>query len=223
MRRNLRVAAMAMATVMAVAAPATARAAEMDAIHARRPAKRTSQPARRGRPLKFGRPARAVTLTLPVDVLEALQAIDGDISRAVVRAVEPLVASPTQAAGLATYGENAVIVVPPNRMLRDRLGIELVPLAGGRALLSFDESMPISEIELRIGDALADPAFGKEDRVVFEAVAEILRTARRDGKTALARRSIIVLQRPGATQSIPTVPVPVPVPVRTADRVGESA
>jgi hypothetical protein len=214
---------MAMATVMAVAAPATARAAEMDAIHARRPAKRTSQPARRGRPLKFGRPARAVTLTLPVDVLEALQAIDGDISRAVVRAVEPLVASPTQAAGLATYGENAVIVVPPNRMLRDRLGIELVPLAGGRALLSFDESMPISEIELRIGDALADPAFGKEDRVVFEAVAEILRTARRDGKTALARRSIIVLQRPGATQSIPTVPVPVPVPVRTADRVGESA
>ena len=74
-----------------------------------------------------------------------------------------------------------------------------MPLPGGRALISFDESLPLSEIELRIGDALADPSFTSQDRAVFEAVADILRTARRDDRTSLARRSIIVLQRSHAS------------------------
>jgi hypothetical protein len=94
---------------------------------------------------------------------------------------------------LAIFGDRAVIVVPPSLALRARLGIELIPLSGGRALISFDETITVSEIELRLGDALADPTFQPSDREVFEALAGILRTARRDGETTLARRSIIVL------------------------------
>ncbi len=44
---------------------------------------------RRGRPRKFIAPSRAVTLTLPEDVLEALDALDHDLSRAVVRVTQP--------------------------------------------------------------------------------------------------------------------------------------
>ena len=44
---------------------------------------------RRGRPRKFMGPSRAVTLTLPDYVLDALGAIDPDLSRAVVRLTQP--------------------------------------------------------------------------------------------------------------------------------------
>ena len=40
---------------------------------------------RRGRPRKFSRPARTVTVTLPDDVLERLARVDADLGRAIVR------------------------------------------------------------------------------------------------------------------------------------------
>src|SRR6185436_14943131 len=73
---------------------------------------------RRGRPKKFNRPSRAVTLTLPDDVLAALHAIDSDLSRAVVRAAQPFIPeTPRPAAELTMFGDRAVIVVPPNLRL----------------------------------------------------------------------------------------------------------
>ena len=157
---------------------------------------RASTGVRRGRPRKFNRPSRAVTLTLPDDIVAALQRIDGDLSRAIVRAVQPLIAHPPHpAAELTTFGARSVIVVSPNRTLRERTGVELIPLSDGRALISFDEALSISEIELRLRDALADPAFDREDRPVFEGLAEILSGARREHGVSLRQRSIIVLYR----------------------------
>src|SRR5262245_6965694 len=82
----------------------------------------------RGRPRKFDRPSRSVTLTLPEDVIATLQAIDTDLSRAVVRATRPL-APPTvsSVAELANFGNRAVILVPRSRELRERTGVELIP------------------------------------------------------------------------------------------------
>src|SRR5262245_61899159 len=95
---------------------------------------------RRGRPRKFSRPARAITLTLPEDVVAALRAIDTDVSRAVVRAVQPLIGEPERSpAELATFGKSAVIIVPPSPALKERVGVEFVPLPDGRALISFDD------------------------------------------------------------------------------------
>ena len=45
-----------------------------------------------GRPRKFGRPSRAVTLTLPDDVIATLETIDKDLSQAIVRMALPLTA-----------------------------------------------------------------------------------------------------------------------------------
>ena len=71
--------------------------------------------ARRGRPRKFTGPSRAVTLTLPEHVIEALAAIDHDLSRAVVRVVQPeLAKQPHPSAELAAFGRHAVIVVRPS-------------------------------------------------------------------------------------------------------------
>src|SRR5712671_7251114 len=87
---------------------------------------------RRGRPRKFVEPSRAVTLTLPESVIQALLAVDHDLSRAVVRVTQPEMAKrPHVPAELAMFGRHAVIVVTPTRTLEQRTGVLLVPLSDG--------------------------------------------------------------------------------------------
>jgi hypothetical protein len=164
---------------------------------------------RRGRPRKFIAPSRAVTLTLPENVLAALDAVDHDLSRAVVRVTQPQMAKrPHPPAEVATFGRRGVIVVNPSRTLEERTGILLVPLTDGRALISFDESMTIARLELRIQDALDDPKLPTEDARIFKSIEDILKTARRSGNVTLQQRHIIVLEsnRPAKRRAPPGVP-----------------
>jgi hypothetical protein len=148
---------------------------------------------RRGRPRKFTGPSRAVTLTLPEHVIEALTGIDSDLSRAVVHVVQPeLGKKPHPSAELASFGRHAVIVVRPSRTLERRTGVVLVPLPDGRALISFEESKTIPELELQLQDLLEDPQVAAPDRIIFEQISEILRAARRSSSVAVRRRNIIV-------------------------------
>jgi hypothetical protein len=150
---------------------------------------------RRGRPRKFNVPSRAVTLTLPDHVIEALGGLDTDLSRAVVRLAQPELAKRTHPpAELATFGRRAVIVVNPSRTLEQRAGISLVPLPDGRALISFDQSMSIPALELKVADLVAERRLSAADQAIFEAVGEILRTARRSGDVILQERHIIVIE-----------------------------
>ena len=170
----------------------------------KQPSKR-SPAARPGRPRKFLRPSRAVTLTLPEDIIEALRSIDADLSRAVVRVVQPLAsAAPKPTAEVVTYGGRAVIVVPWNRALRDRTGLELVPLPDGRALIAFGDHLTTSELELRLGDAIGDAALTDEDRGMFEALAKILTNARLGAESVLLRNIIVLQLTKGDWQSIST-------------------
>lgn len=153
---------------------------------------------RRGRPRKFTEPSRAVTLTLPKSVVAALDAVDHDLSRAVVRITQPEVAKrPHPAAELAAFGRRAVIVVNPSRTLEQRTGVFLVPLSDGRALIAFDESMTVARLELMIRDALEDEKLPEPDAQVFEGIRELLHEARRSKAVALRQRSIIVLEHVG--------------------------
>ena len=84
-----------------------------------------------GRPQKFGRPSRAVTVTLPEDVIARLGAIDVDLGRAIVTILERRRgphASAMRPAELASYGNHSVIVVPPVHALKQIAGVELVPI-----------------------------------------------------------------------------------------------
>lgn len=156
---------------------------------------------RRGRPRKFSGPSRPVTLTLPVETIEALTAFDSDLSRAIVRIVQPELRRRHSRAELSRFGRRAVIVVNASRALERRVGVDLVPLPDGRALIAFEEHTTPDALELRIEDALEDPGLSRTDRETFEAILEILKTARRSGEVAVLRRNIIVLEGRGPSRS----------------------
>lgn len=151
--------------------------------------------ARRGRPRKFAAPARTVSVTLPIHVIEALTAIDEDLSRAIVRlapaAEKQSVSAPAE---LSRFGRHAVIVVNPTPALHARTGVELVPLPDGRAIISFDHGTTPAELELLIEDALDDRALADRDRSTFESILHIIREARRSHDVSLLQRSILVLE-----------------------------
>ena len=150
---------------------------------------------RRGRPRKFMAPSRAVTLTLPDHVIDALGAMDADLSRAIVRLTQPeLAKQPHAPAELIRFGQRAVIVVNPTRTLEVRTGVTLVPLPDGRALISFDEPLSPAQLELTIEDAIAERGLSPLDRKIFKSIADILRSARRSTDVTLQQRNIIVIE-----------------------------
>jgi hypothetical protein len=152
--------------------------------------------ARRGRPQKFGRPSRAVTLTLPEDVIAALEGVDDDLGRAVVRLAQPLSAEVARRppAELSKYGQSAVIVVKPVDALARIPGVTLVPLPDGRALISLEGTMSVYEFELKLRDAIEAGRLEPRDRSALASVGEILKSARQARGLKVQQRNIIVLQ-----------------------------
>jgi len=148
-----------------------------------------------GRPRKYGRPSRAITVTLPEDVIARLQARDADIGRAIVALTESrTVARPraVRPAELASYGSRSVILVTPLTVLKRLAGVQLVPLGNGRALISLEPSRTVSQFELDVRDVI-DRTTRAADRRALEALAAILRDARQSGRVAVKERTIIVL------------------------------
>jgi hypothetical protein len=157
-----------------------------------RPSPRASK---RGRPRKFGRPARSVALTLPLDVIATLERHDSDLARAIVQLTARAGADRAAAreAELSRYGRRAVIVVNPSRTLRKIPGVELVPLPSGRTLISLDRTLTPEAFELRLRDAL-EAGVPDADRDGIRDVVQVLADARRSGAVRLQVRTILVLE-----------------------------
>lgn len=150
-----------------------------------------------GRPKKYGRSSRAVTLTLPEDVLGRLSAIDADVGRAIVTLVERDAPSRPRSippAETASYGGHAVIVVTPTKALKRLAGVQLVPVGNGRALISLEPPQSIPQLELDIRDAIERAKLRRPERQTLEAIADILRQARLSTNLTLEERTIIVLK-----------------------------
>ena len=159
------------------------------------PAPLSSLAPRRGRPRKFAQPSRAVTLTLPETVIEALESIDRDLSRAIVRIVQAEATKHAHpAAELVTFGRRAVIVVNPTRTLEQRTGVVLIPCSDGRALISFDGSMTPARLELLIQDALDEHDLPEDDGRVFESIRDVLKETRRSMSVDVRQQHIMVLE-----------------------------
>lgn len=149
---------------------------------------------RRGRPRKFGRPSTAITLTLPDDTVAALQGIDTDLGRAIVRLAQPLTARPRKFPELSFFGDRAaIVVVPPRPSLSSYAGVRLIPLWDGRAIVSFDDDVSLAELELRLNDALSQMPLSACDRSVFRQLAGLLASERRTKKVRLIRQSIVLV------------------------------
>ena len=150
----------------------------------------------RGRPSKYGRPARAVTVTLPEDILARLAAIHADVGSAIVSLVEkrtPVRVTPLGPAEVSRYGNRAVIIVTPGPTLRRLKGVQLVPVGNGRALISLSASTPISSLELQVRDALDQMTPQNRERELLQSVADILRRSRGPHGLTSEPRTIIVL------------------------------
>lgn len=182
----------------------TSRLQEIPAIAARHSAApelaRMGTTPRRGRPSKFGRSARAVTVTLPEDVITTLMSINLDLGRAIVQLCE---AHASQISGalpppveVSSYGAGALILIAPVGTLKRVPGVELIPLTDGRALISLDEPHSLHTLELDVRDALESEALPAEERPALSGLAEVLRAARRGQHVSLSTRRIIVLQPP---------------------------
>jgi hypothetical protein len=159
----------------------------------------TSRPVRgtrRGRPRKFDRPASSVTLTLPEEVIENLKAIDRDLSRAIVRVVQRLGSRASESfSQVTTFGDRStVILVPHDSSLGEQTGLDLLPVADGRAMLCVDGQISIADLELRLADASNDPELPAKDRDTFEELIEILRSARREEGVVLKKRRLVLLR-----------------------------
>src|ERR671915_412126 len=94
----------------------------------------------RGRPPKFGRPARLVALTLPEDTIQGLKAIDADLAKAVVALVDRAQGRTTVAPGecdapvrLAHVNDTRALIVIDPTIFREIPGCAVVPLSEGRA------------------------------------------------------------------------------------------
>ncbi len=147
---------------------------------------------RRGRPRKFTRPSRTITLTLPEDVLTALVGLDPDIGRAIVRLATGLTREERHpGVELATFGRRAVIAVSPTRALSGLRGVELVPFQDGRSLIALDEGMSEAQFELAVRDALTGSTVPAVDRALLEQLALMLQDARRAGTLVLRRLMVV--------------------------------
>ena len=156
----------------------------------------------RGRPLKFGRPARLLAVTLPHDVVAALRRIHPDPAWAIVRLSEragktPLHApSPTKPAiELAQLSSRSALIVVDPRALRSAPGMSVVPVASGRAFLAFDEGRGLADLELAILEQLRDSKTATRARRELRALQRQVRDWRRGHGYRFSKRSIILVER----------------------------
>jgi hypothetical protein len=159
-------------------------------------------PKPRGRPLKFGRPAQLLALTLPHDVLDGLRRIHRDPGWAIVLLYERLANtrhhSPPKARSAVELAElspdRALIVVDP-QLIDSVPGVSVVPVAAGRAFLAFGEGRGLADLEVAVVDRLQEGNGNAAVRKKLTALHRQIRTWRRSRRLRFSTRSIIIVER----------------------------
>ena len=142
-----------------------------------------------GRPPKFEEACRPVTMTLPVRILQRLEALDSDRARAVVKCVE--------AVGQSAWGgeervelvrvadQTALIVVGPCPSLRGVPWLEMIEIAPCRFLLSVPTGTAIETLEVTL------PPSEEADRVLLTQLRGHLSRLRRS--EGVVKREVLVV------------------------------
>jgi hypothetical protein len=156
--------------------------------------------ASRGRPLKYGRPARLVAITLPEDTITALRQIDGDLGRAIVLLVDAVAGSrdPATKRPIVTYekvGRRRSLIVVDRDAVKGVPGCELIPISEDRAFLALAEGRGLSDLELAIVDRLSDHSVTGRQRDGLEALRRTLMDCRRADDVEVEPRSIFVVEK----------------------------
>lgn len=150
---------------------------------------------KRGRPLKFGRPARAVTVTLPLDVIDKLRTIHPDLSRAVVDLVEQQWRGedPHQVCLREVSPGQHLILVPYLVTLTQVAGVRLFPISSGRYLIVIPARGRTHDLELSLRDMLEAGTVPTHEKSAVEDLVRLLARYRR--QLSITEESfLIVLQ-----------------------------
>ncbi len=162
-----------------------------------------TQPAsKRGRPQKFGRPSQLVAVTLPDDVIAALQSLDADLGWAIVRLTEaaghgsassvPAEARPPIELARLPRGRGLILVRAAS--LREIPDISLIPLSDGRAFLALSGDSGIAELELKLLDRLEALPRDSSEAKELSAMRAQLRVWRQAPHLRFRSMSIIVAE-----------------------------
>lgn len=156
-------------------------------------------PAKRGRPLKFGRPTRPLSVSLPEDVIHWLEAIDPDPAWAIVTMFEKArqragAARPEQPAELVQLpGKRALIIVTPD-VFDGIEGVSVIRLSDGRGFLALEPGKGYADLELAVADRVDAPGVSPRQRQALANLRLQLREWRQSGLRFEAR-SILVVER----------------------------
>ena len=156
----------------------------------------------RGRPPKFGRPARLVALTLPEDTIHGLKAINPDLGRAVVALVDrmhggstPIIDEVDAPVTLAHVNDTRALIVIDTKIFREIPGCAVVPLSEGRAFLALDPGRTLADLELSVADLVDEHGLPPRERDALNTLRQSLRDWRRDESLTFHTRSIVLVER----------------------------
>jgi hypothetical protein len=162
------------------------------------------RPRRRGRPPKYGRPARLVAVTLPHDVIDWLSTIDPDVGRAIVclhddqhgRQAQP--PHPERAdAELVDVGEGRALIIVNPDLVRGLAGVAAIPFGSDRAFLALEPSATMADLELSVVDTLDRGRVDEPRKARLRHFRDLLRAWRVDRTISIDARAIIVVHRAG--------------------------
>ena len=155
--------------------------------------------AKRGRPLKFGRPTRPLSISLPDDVIEWLESLDPDPAWAIVSLFEKartrhVPGAPRVPAELVQLpGKRALILVAPD-VFDGLQGVSVIRLSDGRGFLALQAGKGYADLELAVVDQIDAPGVSPERRRTLTEIRKTLRDWRQSG-LVFESRSILVVER----------------------------
>jgi hypothetical protein len=156
----------------------------------------------RGRPLKFGRRAQLLAVTLPHDVVAGLRRLHRDPGWAIVALYEQLASNVDRPRGETPPGvelaqlspDSALIVVDP-QLVQSAPGVSVVPVAAGRAFLAFGEGRGLADLEVAVLDRLQTAKLTPAARKALMTLHRQIRDWRRSRRLRFSTRSIIIVER----------------------------
>jgi hypothetical protein len=155
--------------------------------------------AKRGRPLKFGRPTRPLSISLPHDVIEWLETLDPDPAWAIVglfekvRSRQPGTAPRASAELVQLPGKRALILVAPD-VFDGLQGVSVIRLSDGRGFLALQAGKGYADLELAVVDQIDAQGVTPERRRALTEIRKMLRDWRQSG-LVFESRSILVVER----------------------------
>jgi hypothetical protein len=152
---------------------------------------------KRGRPPKYGQPAKVVAVTLPIDVVNRLLELDDDLGWAIVSVVEKsqerAARGPVPEAQLVEVGGGQSLITIDPTVFRSLPDVRMVPLSETQAFLALESGRGMADLELAVYDRLAGLTSGSRHRPPLERLLDQLQTWRRNRTLSFETRSIILV------------------------------